>query len=153
MAALGAKNSSACPAQLDRKILNCAAALTAGLKGDLHVIHTYVPVALARARNSGAELATELQVEHAYERSQIEGSASAFGVAPGRLHIEMGTPERRLPDSVMENHADVVAIGASLHGRWHRIVVGSTASSVLESLPCDILVITPLSSLSKPAAR
>ena len=72
MAALGAKSASACPPELDRQILHCAAALAGGLKGDLQVIHTYVPVALARARISGAELATELEVEHSYERSQIE---------------------------------------------------------------------------------
>ncbi len=151
MAALGAKSASACPPELDRQILHCAAALAGGLKGDLQVVHTYVPVALARARNVGPELATELEVEDSYERSQIEASASAFGVTRGRLHIEMGTPERRLPESVVENHADVITIGASLHGRWHRMFVGSTASSVLESLPCDVLVVTPLSSLSKAA--
>ena len=151
MAALGAKSASACPPALDRRILHCAAALAGGLKGDLHVVHTYVPVALTRARISGAELATELEVEHSYERGQIEASASAFGVMPERLHIEMGTPERRLPDSVMENHADIITIGASLHGRWHRTFVGSTASSMLESLRCDVLVVTPLSSLSTAA--
>jgi universal stress protein E len=152
MAALGAKSASACPPQLDRQILQCAAALAGGLKGDLQVVHTYLPVVLARVRNVGPELATELEVEHSYERTQIEASASAFGITPGRLHIEMGTPERRLPDSVVENHADVITIGASLHGRWHRMFVGSTASSVLESLPCDVLVVTPLSSLPKAAA-
>jgi nucleotide-binding universal stress UspA family protein len=117
------------------------------------VIHTYVPVALARARSSDRELATDLEVEHAYERGQIEGSASALGVAPARLHIEMGTPERCLPNSIMEYHADVIVIGASLHGRWHRMIVGSTASAALESLPCDVLIVTPPSSLSKAAPR
>ncbi len=151
MAALGPKSVRACSTELDRQILQCAAALAGGLQGDLHVVHTFVPVALARARNAGAEFATELEVEHAYERGQIEGSASAYGVTPERLHLEMGTPERCLPDSVVEYHADVIAIGASLHGRWHRLFVGSTASSVLESLPCDVLVVTPLSSRSKGA--
>ena len=152
MAALGAKSASACPPELDRQILHCAATLAGGLKGHLQVIHTYIPLALARAQNAGAELATDLEVEDSYERGQIEASAQAFGIAPGRLHIEMGTPERRLPDSVKANHADIITIGASLHGRWHRIFVGSTASSVLESLPCDVLVVTPLSALSTAPA-
>lgn len=153
MAALGPRSTSGCSAELDREILNCAASLAGALKVDLHVIHTFVPLALARARSSAGELATALEVEHAYERGQIEGSASAFGVSPGRLHIEMGTPERRLPDSVRQYHADVIVIGASLHGRWHRMLVGSTASSVLESLPCDVLVVTPQSPISKAPVR
>ncbi len=151
MAALGPKSARSSSAELDRQILHRAAALAGGLQSDLHVVHTYVPVALARARNAGAELATELEVEHAYERGQIQGSANAYGVTPEHLHIEMGTPERCLPDSVTENHADVIAIGASLHGRWHRMFVGSTASSVLESLPCDVLVVTPPDSRSRGA--
>jgi universal stress protein E len=153
MAAVGSKGASTRSAELDRRILNCAASLAGGLKSDLHVIHTYVPVALVRAGNAGAVLATELEVEHAYERGQTEGAASAFGVTPARLHIEIGRPERCLPGSVMEYHADVIAIGASPHGRWHRIIVGSTASSILESLPCDVLVVTPLSALSKGTVR
>jgi universal stress protein E len=153
MAALGPKSANESAAELDHQILDCAALLTGGLKGDLHVIHTYVPVALARAHSSDRELATDLEVEHAYERGQIEGSASALGVAPARLHIEMGTPERCLPNSIMEYHADVIVIGASLHGRWHRMIVGSTASAALESLPCDVLIVTPPSSLSKAAPR
>jgi nucleotide-binding universal stress UspA family protein len=32
---------------------------------------------------------------------------------------------------------------ASSHGRWHRMVVGSTAATILESLPCDILIVRP----------
>ena len=153
MAALGPKDASASAVELDRQILNRAASLAGDLKGDLHVIHTFVPAALARTRSGGSDLAVDLEVEHAYERGQIEGSASAFGVTPGRLHIEMGTPERCLPDSVTKYHADVVVIGASLHGRWHRIIVGSTAATVLESLPCDLLIVTPPSVLRKAAAR
>ena len=75
---LAPKAQSACPPELDRQILHCAAALAGGLKGDLQVVHTYVPVALARARNVGPELATELEVEDSYRRSQIEASASAL---------------------------------------------------------------------------
>lgn len=151
MAALGPNNTRASAAQLNHQILNYAASLAGALESDLHVIHTYVPVALARARSSPLEPATDLEVEHAYERGQIEGAASHYGVTAAHLHIEMGTPERCLPDSVVEYHADVIVIGASLHGRWHRMIIGSTASSVLESLPCDVLIVTPLSSSPQAA--
>jgi universal stress protein E len=143
MAALGPKSAGVSATVLDHQILNRAASLAGGLNSNLQVIHTYVPLALTRARSSGSQLATDLAVEEAYERGQIEEQASAFGVTAARLHIELGRPERCLPDLVMEYHADVIVIGASLHGRWHRIIVGSTASSVLESLPCDLLVVTP----------
>ena len=38
---------------------------------------------------------------------------------------------------------DVMVMGASSHGRWHRMVVGSTAATIIESLPCDFLIVRP----------
>jgi universal stress protein E len=69
--------------------------------------------------------------------------AGAYGVRPERLHVEMGTPGDCWSRSVMKYHIDVMIMGASSHGWWHRIVSGSTASTALESLSCDILVVKP----------
>lgn len=73
--------------------------------------------------------------------------ARAYGVPTSRLHVEMGAPERRLVELVSEYRGAVIVIGASSHGWWHRMIGGSTASSMLESLPCDILVVRPESSV------
>jgi nucleotide-binding universal stress UspA family protein len=49
--------------------------------------------------------------------------------------------------------ADVVVIGASAHGRWHRMIVGSTTATILESLPCDILIVRPADETSRNATH
>lgn len=133
-------------AALDRRILTCAASLAGHLTGDLQVIHTYIPAALAAAVAGGTLRTTPesmqgVQVENAFRYCQIEHLANTCGVRAERLHVEIGTPEDRLGDSVKKYHADVMVMGASSHGRWHRMIVGSTVSMVLESLPCDIIVI------------
>jgi universal stress protein E len=133
-------------AALDCQILNYAASLAGHLAGDLHVIHTYIPAALAAAVAGGApgtarESVEGVKVENAFRHCQIEHLARAYGVRPGRLHVEMGIPEECLQDSVTKYRTDIMVIGASSHGRWHRMVVGSTASMLVESLPCDILVV------------
>jgi universal stress protein E len=133
---------------LDRRILTCAASLAGRLSGDLQVIHTYIPAALAAAVAGGTLRTTPesmqgVQVENALRCCQIEHLANTCGVKPECLHVEMGTPEDRLSDSVTKYHAAVMVMGASSHGRWHRMLVGSTLSTVLESLPCDIIVIRP----------
>ena len=142
---------------LDRKILECATSLAAYLTGDLHVIHTYIPAALAAASGTEplrmtSDLAGSLECETSFRLGQVQSLARMYGVPAGRLHVELGTPENRIVDLVSKYKADVIVIGASSHGRWHRMIVGSTASSVLESLPCDILIIRPESSEIPPKA-
>lgn len=44
---------------LDELILSCAASLAARLHGDLHVVHTFVPTALANAVVSGKRVLME----------------------------------------------------------------------------------------------
>ena len=68
---------------------------------------------------------------------------SAYGVTKERLHVEMGAPRDCLTQTVAEYGTDMIVMGASSHGRWHRMVVGSTASTLLESIPCDILIVRP----------
>lgn len=133
-------------AALDRDILSWAASLAGRLTGELHVVHTFVPTAFAAAVAAGGrgmtpEYSESLQVEKSYRYCQIERLVSAYGVTRGHLHVEMGTPEDCLMQTATECGSDVMVIGASLHGRWHRMVVGSTAATVVESMPCDVLIV------------
>jgi universal stress protein E len=130
----------------DGGVLQCAATVAGRLAGDLHVIHTFVPFVFASTVMTGRmsmtrEYTEALQVENSYRCSQIEQLAKTYGVTPGHLHVEMGTPKDCLPERVRQHHSDVLVIGASSHGRWHRMLIGSTASSMVESLPCDILIV------------
>jgi universal stress protein E len=135
-------------AALDRDILYWAASLAGRMSGELHVIHTFVPTAFAAIVAAGGrsmthEYSEALQVENSYRYCQIERLVSAYGVTREHLHVEMGTAEDCLAQTVTEYRTDVMVMGASSHGRWHRMVVGSTAATVLESLPCDILIVRP----------
>lgn len=148
MAAIDRQPEKADVALLDRKLLRCATALASGLTAELEVIYAYVPEALAAAVSSGSptdttDIARDVECESSYLHGQVESFARAYGVQPSRLHVEIGTPTRRLIDSAKQYGIDIVVIGASSHGRWHRTVIGSTASAVLELLPCDLLVVRP----------
>jgi universal stress protein E len=148
MAAVDPNHANPRVAALDREILSNAATLTGRLKGDMHVIHTFVPTAFgtviaAGGRSTTLEYSDALRAENSFRYSQIEQFVRAYGVAPEHLHVEMGTPEDCLSHLVAKSCADVVVIGASSHGRWHRMIVGSTTATILESLPCDILIVRP----------
>jgi hypothetical protein len=107
MAAVVPDRANQGAAALDRRILDCAASLTGHLTGDLHVIDTYIPAALAAVVASGTlgttrESAEGLHAENAFRYGQIAHLANTCGVRPGHLHVEMGTPEECLTDSVMK---------------------------------------------------
>ncbi len=146
MAAVDPGQPSERAAALDRDILRGAAFLAGSLQGELHVIHTFVPAAFAAVvaaggRSTTREYSEALQIENSFRRAQIEHFVGGFGLVPEQVHIEMGTPEDCLAGTVTKYRTDVMVMGSSLHGRWHRMVVGSTASTILESLPCDIFII------------
>jgi universal stress protein E len=146
MAAVDPNHANPGVSAVDREILSNAAALTGLLNGDLHVIHTFLPTAFAAViaaggRGTTPEYSDALRAENSYISSQIEHLVRAYGVTPEHLHVEMGAPQGCLSDLVGKSCADVVVIGPSSHGQWHRMIVGSTTATILESLPCDILIV------------
>ncbi len=148
MAAIDPNDANQRIAALDREILSIAAGLTGWLMGDLHVIHTFIPTAFAAViaaggRSTTPEYLDALRAENSYRYCQIDELVRANGVAQGHLHVEMGAAEDCLSHVVAKCSADVVVIGASLHGKWHRMIAGSTTANILESLPCDILIVKP----------
>jgi len=148
MAAVDPNHANERVAALDRDILNWAALLAGRLTGELHVIHTFIPTAFAAVVAAGGvrmtpEYPVTLELENTYRFRQIEHLVSAYGVTQEHLHVAMGTPEDCLTRTVTKYRTDVMVMGTSSHGRWHRMVVGSTAATLLESMPCDILIVKP----------
>jgi hypothetical protein len=98
MAAVDPNHANPRVAALDREILCNAATPTGRLKGDLHVIHSFVPTAFAAVvaaggRSTTPEYSDALKAENSYLYSQIGQFVRSYGVAPEQLHVEMGTPE------------------------------------------------------------
>jgi universal stress protein E len=148
MAAVNPDHANERVAALEREILYRAASLAGQLNGDLHVIHTFVPTAFAAIVATGrlrmdALYSETLQLENSYIVRQVEHLVSAYGVTQKRLHVAMGTPKDCLSQTAMKYRTDVMVMGTSSHGRWHRMVVGSTAATLIESTPCDMLIVRP----------
>jgi universal stress protein E len=126
-------------------ILDFAASLADDLKGELHVVHTYIPTAFAAivgaSRRSVSHAYSEaLQAENTLRYGQAESLVSAYGVSPEHLHVEVGTPHDCLKQIVNQTNADLTVMGTFPHG-WHRMFVGSAAATILESLDCDTLIV------------
>src|ERR1700685_1636439 len=78
-------------------VLRFAATLSGYLKGDLRIMHSFVPIAFAAMVRAGRQSLSRdyteaLQVENSYRHCQIADLGNAYGVSPHHLHVEMGTP-------------------------------------------------------------
>jgi universal stress protein E len=148
MAAVDPDHANESAVALGRDILYCSASLAGRLSGELHVIHTFIPEAFAKVVAAGqtqltGEYSDALQLENSYKCWQLEQLVAAYGVTPDRIHIEMGAPRDCALRAVQQYHIDVMVMGASSQGRWQRMIVGRSASTLLETLPCDVLVVNP----------
>lgn len=66
---------------------------------------------------------------------------SRHNIDPDQVKISRGDVKHELLEHLKSIHPNVLVIGALSRNRLERFVVGSTAEQVLDSAPCDILVL------------
>jgi universal stress protein E len=135
------------PANLDRHLLRSAAALTRVLRGELHVCHAYLPLAMSLITAleqaplwlpPEAEDANTARVARAFNHL-----AENAGLPRRRRHLSMGDVPTVLLATARQIGANVVVMGAVSRSGLKRLFIGSTAERVLDELRCDVLIIKP----------
>lgn len=124
LAAIDPMHSFAKPAKLDAAILSAAGLLAGSLGGKLHVAHAW-------ARRE-ARSAFKLEVDKA-------------GLTGAKRHFVEGHPVDVILKLARRQRAGLVVMGAISRSGLQRLVLGNVAEQVLDSLPCDVLVVKPAS--------
>jgi universal stress protein E len=132
-------------AALDRSILDVATSMAKRFETQAHAIHAYVPSTIALTAAGGIPVvgvsAAGRGTEQALRRSQIKRWTDVYGVPDDNLHVDPGMAADCLPRTAAECHADIVVMGAVSRSDLKRVLIGSTAERVLETMPCDVLVV------------
>ncbi len=139
------------PASLDHDIVAAGEFLSGSLGGELHVFHAFLPIsaAMAGAALAAVPLATGAVVEdygndmEAIHRAEVARVLQTHDVHDDRTHLVEGSAVDVLPAFAQENSFDLVVMGAVARSRIERVFIGSTAESVLDHLPCDVLIVKP----------
>lgn len=135
------------PRLLDHCILDAASTFSTQLGGQLHVLHTYIPMAMvASAAGSTPPMMLDvspelLASERAIKLRELTTLVSDYRVPANHIHLEIGGVSEVLCRLAGQLNADVMTMGAVSRSAVKRIFVGSTAESVLERLPCDALIV------------
>jgi universal stress protein E len=148
LAALDPGHAFAKPARLDAELLRMGAMVAQGLRGELHVVHAYPPLAAlqlglgADAGAAGEEVAT--------------AAAAALGRVPAmadvpteRRHLVCGEPAEAVSFVARRLRAAIVVAGAIARSGLERALIGSTAERLLDRLSCDLLIVKPAEFVSR----
>ncbi|HET9843356.1 MAG TPA: universal stress protein [Gammaproteobacteria bacterium] len=106
--------------------------------GRVEVIHVIEPIG---AYGGGIYYLGDLSVEiEKLARESLNELANRLEISEGNRHLCMGQTKHEILRIAEEIHADLIMMGT--HGaKGFAMLLGSTASSVLNSAKCDVLTI------------
>lgn len=130
--------------QLDDTIVEGALALARQCEADITLAHvevdtTGMPTGLFGEVGMVDAYRELLRLDHEHFRELAE----RHGVPVDRRRISTGPVASALAAMARDAEGDVLVIGAARRGRMERLLIGRTATDVLESAPCDVLVLKP----------
>lgn len=87
-----------------------------------------------------------LERAKAHVRENLERSAGCLQNLGGTVttEIALGSPRRGISGFAIDWQADLVMVGSNELGDWERLVLGSTARSVLRRAPCSVEIVRPV---------
>ena len=110
-----------------------------------HVVSVLVPLSTVFAAPeagrgldwSFTELTQDIQRE---TESKLHQLIADNGLSGAELTVRTGDPRDEIIAAANDMNADLIVIGSNYRGALNRLLLGSTARSVLDQTPCDTLV-------------
>lgn len=146
LAAIDPGHGFAKPAKLDTAILAASGLFAGALGGTLHVAHAFVPatVDLDRLDLNLPNLSAHIEAEAAkHAKTAFDRELAGSNLPPAQRHLIGQHPVDAIPALTRELGAELVVMGAISRKGIRRMLIGNTAERVLDTLPCDVLVIKP----------
>jgi universal stress protein E len=146
LAAVDPTHANAKPTRLDDEILDAAASVERALKGELHVVHSFVPIPADVRPNELLAVDATRRLEtraRAHARTRLEKALGKVKIARGRRHLASAHPINAIPTLARKIRSDIVVMGAISRTGLKRLLIGNTAERLIDDLPCDILVVKP----------
>jgi universal stress protein E len=136
------------PARLDGEILALASEVAQRMRGSLHAMYAYVPPSIAGAATlaqdpgQSAYLLSDAEAE-AHAHVMLRRAVRKLRVPPQRRHVVASEAVLAIPSTARGLRAQVVVMGALSRSGLKRLFIGNTAERVLDSVPCDVLIVRP----------
>lgn len=147
LAAVDPSHTHSKPSRLDSIIVEKGKQLTKALGGAFHVMHAVYPSAFGLSFGDpgidAVTLAQTYEQQKAKARKDFAALAEGAKVPRKSRHVIDRDPASGISAVARVVGADVVIMGAVSRSGIRRLLIGNTAERVLESIPCDVLVVKP----------
>ncbi len=146
LAAIDPGHAHAKSTKLDDEILGMGTTIEEAMRGNLHVVHAYLPTTIpaSRYQTITPDITTRWLAEvkktaaerfnHALRKTNVPRTQRHLMAAPSQTAIEAVARKTR---------SAIVVMGAVSRSGLGRIFIGDTAERVLDKLSCDVLVVRP----------
>lgn len=134
------------PASLDREILRAGAQLAHALRAELHAMHAFtppMPVMPLLATGPIVNMSSPRDETEAEAHRRFSAELSGYDIKRSARHLVAGRPADVIPQVAKSTRCGIVVMGALSRSGLKRFFIGNTAESVIDSLPCDVLIIKP----------
>jgi universal stress protein E len=147
LAAVDPSHAHAKPSRLDSLIVEHGEKFAKALHGPLHVMHANYPSAfglmLGDPAIDAATLAATYEQQEIMGRREFKDFAEHAKIPRARRHVIDRDPVTGISAVARKVGADLVVMGAVSRSGLKRLFIGNTAERVLNTLPCDVLVVKP----------
>jgi universal stress protein E len=147
LAAVDPSHTHAKPAKLDHEVIAAGELLADSLNGSLHAMHANYPAVFGLTLGDPGLDAVTLAATYDQQKRKASADFKAFAesaaISRARRHEYDGDPVYGIPAVAATTKAQVVVMGAVSRSGLKRVFIGNTAERVLNSLPCDVLVVKP----------
>jgi universal stress protein E len=126
------------------RILRLAYELSCSLPAELGVFHAFEPIPLgmlagaSHSKDDYTSYRAKVKKEH---QVALASALASIGESNVKICLEEGAADKAIAEIADQENIDVMVVGAVSHSRLDRILVGSTAEKVLETISCDVLVV------------
>jgi universal stress protein E len=134
------------PARLDTRILSVADSIASALKGRLHAMHAFVPLApeeISLGFPDAAAARRAVKEKLAAAEAALDKVLDKFDVPKSRRHLSPRHPVDAIPAVARKTKSSIVVMGAVSRTGVRRLFIGNTAETVLRDLKCDLLIVKP----------
>ena len=133
---------------LDREIMDLAAAQARLEVGRLHVLHAwhlpYEHIMEGEARVQFYKTVPQMLKElRRVEKQHLNAMAALYPDANPRVHMVKGLPEKVIPAFAEKNRVDLVVMGTLARGGVEGLLIGNTAEKILSKIDCSVLALKP----------
>lgn len=146
MAAVDPLHQHAKPVRLDAEILLTAASLKSALSGAMQVVHVCPPPVVVTAGWVAGPVmlpGSDGQQGVLQARAALEAELERLPLPAHKIAVLEGVARETIPATARSIKASIVVMGAVSRSGLKRLLIGNTAEAVLDTLPCDVLIVKP----------